>query len=240
MFFKKSIKQLIQKEQQGIIKRYLNNQSLWESHLEETKSFIAETLTPISANSAAVLGSGWLIDIPMDFMLKKFKKIYLVDIVHPAQIKRKWAANSVIEFIEHDISGQFEHLQSGEFHEKVSEWPFSADVLISANLLSQLAELPLDFLNKRIPQQKLKQLQEHHLNQLKKTKTAILITDVLETIITGEKSIEKNLIFADISGFQIDKKWTWHFDDSHTFKGKAMQTKREVWALKFSRTPDCL
>ena len=42
-----------------------------------------------NAGSIAVLGSGWLLDVPLDHLCSGLEQVYLVDINHPPQIRKK-------------------------------------------------------------------------------------------------------------------------------------------------------
>jgi hypothetical protein len=228
MFFRKNIKKIIQKEQSGIIKRYLHQRENWMHHLEQTRNFIQQKLEPIDAKSVAVLGSGWLLDIPVEFLVEKFQRIYLVDLAHPPQILKKWENLSAIAFLELDVTARFHQLQLKSFGTSAPEWPFEADVIISANLLSQLAELPLDYIDKRLSNNILAEIQKQHLTKLSASRYSILITDVAEIQYNGNGNTRKELIFAELPIKSPEKKWVWHFES-----GKSGKTEREVWAFSF-------
>ena len=76
-------------DQQGIIERYLKEAESWASHLENTKRAIIESAENKKKDNCAILGSGWLLDVPIEYLCQHFKKVYLFDVVHPTQIKHK-------------------------------------------------------------------------------------------------------------------------------------------------------
>ena len=96
------------KDQNGIINRYLREKGGWETHLTNTKDVILHSSKNKEKESCLVLGSGWLLDVPIDNLKDTFKKVYLVDIVHPKQITHKYRKYKNIEFIKVDISGYIE------------------------------------------------------------------------------------------------------------------------------------
>ncbi len=51
-------------DQKGILNRYLAEGNNWEAHLEKTRGFITGCLEKNKPETVAVLGSGWLLDIP--------------------------------------------------------------------------------------------------------------------------------------------------------------------------------
>jgi len=74
-------------DQRGIINRYINEGKNWNLHLENTKKYIINSTKTKNKENVAILGSGWLLDLPLSFLNENFKTIYLVDIYHPRQIK---------------------------------------------------------------------------------------------------------------------------------------------------------
>ena len=70
-------------DQKGIMNRYLNQQGGWDSHLDNSKRFIERSAFLKNKRSVAVLGSGWLLDVPIDYIAQEFGEVYLVDIAHP-------------------------------------------------------------------------------------------------------------------------------------------------------------
>jgi len=227
MFFRSNIKKIIRKEQSGIIQRYLHQQENWMQHLTQTRSFIQQKLANIDAHSVAVLGSGWLLDIPVEFLLQKFRQIYLVDVAHPPQMVKKWANYTAIEFLELDITARFHLLQHHSYEHITPHWPFNADVVISANLLSQLAELPLDYFDKGLPMDVLAEIQKQHLAMIAAFKVGILITDVAEIKHNGNNLSRKELIFTELPTAVPESKWIWPFE---SFDAR-LKTEREVWAF---------
>ena len=73
-------------DQNGIIDRYFKEKEGWRSHLEKSKQYIINFIEDKSG-TLAVFGSGWLLDLPIEELSRKFNTIYLVDIIQPPQIK---------------------------------------------------------------------------------------------------------------------------------------------------------
>lgn len=232
MFEKKSFKKLqklIIKEQEGIFNRYLYEQQNWNLHLENSKAVFVDALQNLNAKSIAVLGSGWLLDVPMDFLLTHFSKIYLVDIVHPVQIVKKYKRFSQVQFVQQDITQSWQVLvkhKQATFREFKSLVNFDstnfefrdADVVVSLNLLSQLAELPsdyiFDFSNKIIDKLDYQLFfQQQHYEMLNSFKNWILISDV-EEIRTGDKEERISLLHFSLDDEYYRRNWIWKFDFS--------------------------
>lgn len=77
------------RDQDGIMNRYMHERSNWDKHLERTKKFINDAFRDTNIGTIAVLGSGWLLDIPLADMVDRYDHLYLVDINHPPQIRKK-------------------------------------------------------------------------------------------------------------------------------------------------------
>ena len=142
------------KDQEGIMNRYLRESSHWKQHLELTRNFISESFSHTEAETVAVLGSGWLLDVPLDHLVQRFRHVYLVDIHHPIQIRKLTAGMSQVELIEADLSGgaiekiwQYsrENKKASKDELDLDQIPLDPplahiqpDALISVNLLNQL------------------------------------------------------------------------------------------------------
>lgn len=219
--------------------RYLREKEGWTIHNEKTKKFISDNLPSGIINSVAVLGSGWLIDVPIDFLLSRCNKIYLVDIKHPNQIKHKFRNNKKVVFIEKDLNGDLlQQLNSKmKFLNKTVKFPLNeiltngfsddgfsdADFLISVNLLSQLSHPITDFLSKYklFTEEELSDLtkrnQQSHINCLMK-KQSIIISDF------EEKRIDKNgdcsvhpIVLAELPKGKTECQWEWLFDNTFNY-----------------------
>ena len=242
------------RDQEGIMNRYLRESTHWEHHLQKTKSFIRESFQDPELKSAAVLGSGWLLDVPLEALNKRFNRLYLVDIHHPKQIRKKTASMEHVELIEADLSGgvmaQIWQLQQQKaipdaeqllkrlsFSHPLSHLDF--DAVISVNLLNQLDIILCDYLLKHtdFQQEALQTLrsaiQEFHLRWISET-PGCLISDVKELNEDKEGQIaSKSLLHTSLpKGIRRDA-WSWEFDSKGTYHSKTL-TRMEVRAVEWS------
>ena len=241
------------KDQQGIMNRYMRESSHWKTHLEKTRNFITESFRQSEAESVAVLGSGWLLDVPLDHLLVRFKHIYLVDIHHPIQIRKRTAGMSQVELIEEDLTGGAIK-QVWDYIEKESppkdgilqgHFPLtpplsriSPDVLISVNLLNQLDIIVCDHIlkKKHYQQEALAPLrsaiQAFHLDWITK-KPGCLITDTVEEVVdkNGAKS-SKALLYTNLPPGVRSDSWWWDFDSQGTYH-PGSRTRMEVQAIEW-------
>jgi hypothetical protein len=243
------------KDQEGIMNRYLGESAQWQHHLEKTRSFIAGSFIGSPADSVAVLGSGWLLDVPLDELRLRFGQVYLVDIHHPPQIRKKVAGMEGVELVEEDLSGgaieqvwkllrkNKSGIPATRFAEEMSlTRPLAGiqpDALISVNLLNQLDILLCDHIRRKLPfQQELSlsfraAIQAFHLEWITR-KAGCLVTDTTEHRIPLKGNISsKPLLYTDLpEGIRRDK-WQWDFDSRGTYH-PGSRTHMEVQAVEWS------
>ena len=229
-------------DSEGILNRYYREKGNWDSHLENTKKAILQSAESKEKNSVVVLGSGWLLDIPLVELAEMFKKVYLVDIIHSNQVKHKISKLKNVEIIEHDISGgalegvynlvkkyktndrsQLEDIKFDKenFGLPTDEKP---DFVVSVNLLSQLDYFAITYLKKHttfctISLSEFKErIQKAHLSFLPKGKTC-LITDFKENIYkeNGKVIRENFLLKVKFSEKNKINKWKWQFDTHKSY-----------------------
>jgi len=226
-------------DQKGIIRRYINEEGAWDNHLSNTKKYITDCLKKKNLKSIAVLGSGWLLDVPLEFLVNNFKRILLFDINHPQQIKHKVKKFENIELKYADISGgavaavynlvKFYKKERIKKDIKEIEFPgFKAgkhtDYLVSLNILNQLDILLIDYLKKYniYNENELNYLrsmiQKSHIDSLIPGRSC-LITDYKEKIYNtdGALASEKNLIYTELPKGKNKKTWEWNFDSSGSY-----------------------
>jgi hypothetical protein len=138
--------------------RYGRCRKAWAPHLENTKSILRAAIARCAQRrKAVILGSGILLDVPLDELARGFGQVVLVDLVHPlgARWPRRRFANVIA--LTADVTNTTEVLlraakQQGE------PLPVSlpslfiedgdVDLVASVNLLSQLPYLPAEFLRR--------------------------------------------------------------------------------------------
>jgi hypothetical protein len=153
----------------GIRHRARRCRAAWKPHLNACRQFVFESLGATPADETlTILGSGHLNDLDLKFLQRRFKKITLVDAVHPVEIQIQASfSRSRLCLIATDLSSP-----NAEIEDLVSRSSWT----ISSCLLSQL---PL-FSTEPSPT-----LLARHLTLLQKSPRAILITDVAKRRGTG-------------------------------------------------------
>jgi hypothetical protein len=222
--------------QQGLIFRHLNQNRGWDSHLARCRDFILKAIELVKPSVITVLGSGWLMELPLAEMAEKTGKIVLIDIVHPPEVAEQTKKLQNVEVSEEDVSGGlieevwkkagrktiFNRLTSLETI-VIPEYKPVGDpgLVISLNILTQLEILPEKLLRKKSKATDedfidfKKEIQERHLGFLMKY-PSILISDIVEVVFdsTGART-EKNTLLAEIPEARMKEEWIWDFDLLH-------------------------
>jgi len=231
--------------QSGLIYRHLGQEDGWNSHLDNCRRFILKAIDDIKPEKITVLGSGWLLDLPLNEILDKVRSVTLIDIIHPPEALRQISAFKNIVAVEADVTGGLIEevwTKAGEssFYRKlktldgikVPDYDINGDpgLIISLNILSQLEVLPLKLLRKRssVTEEEYTRLrieiQKKHIDFLSKH-NSILITDYSE-IFTDRRGIsnEVKTVVTELPEGRYSEKWRWDFD----IKGSDYFEKRSV------------
>ncbi|WNK01426.1 hypothetical protein L2D14_08320 [Thalassospiraceae bacterium LMO-JJ14] len=133
--------------------RYRRCRAAWQPHLDKTRAMISAAAGAASGNEkAVVLGGGLLTDIPLRVLAAKFATVVLVDVCFLKQTRRNVWRHPHIEMQTCDITGVAEAVRRGEIPDRVVPDMLSledADLVVSANVMSQLPLVPLAYLRKR-------------------------------------------------------------------------------------------
>lgn len=231
--------------QNGLIYRNLKQEGGWDSHLEHCRSFILKSLDFHKPEKVTVLGSGWLLELPIAEMIERTRNVCLVDIVHPPDVINQTGSLKNVEVIETDISGGlikevWQKTRKYSFFNKlhslenitIPEYVPHSDpgMVISLNILTQLESLLISFLRKRsdIKEEEYyrfrTEIQLKHLDFLKKQKS-VLITDVAEIFTNSSGSVTREVTaVAGLPEGISKEEWDWHFD----LAGSDFKTKKSI------------
>jgi hypothetical protein len=231
--------------QQGLIHRHLEQGRGWDSHLENSRRFILKAVDLIKPERVTVLGSGWLLDLPLSEIAEKTGSVILCDIVHPPEVIKQAGEIKGVTVMELDATGglinEVWNKRPGYFLFKrpfstanitIPEFKpgFEPGLVISLNILSQLDTLPVKFLTERskIEDRELldfrRDIQTKQLEFLQRH-SSVLITDLKEVFTdrAGNKTEVKSVII-DLPGGKLKESWTWDFDK----EGSDYHSKKSV------------
>lgn len=164
----------------------------WADHERRCHAVVAEAVEGLaSRRKVLVLGSGLLRDVPLPLLRSRFAKVVLLDAVHllPARIA---ARHRDVAAVVGDLTGMADVMAgaSGYRRDPLARWRNDPelDLVVSANVLSQLAMAPAAWLERRpgradLPPDHPSDLAAHivgwHLDDLRALRCPVcLLTDV--------------------------------------------------------------
>lgn len=241
------------RDQSGIMNRYLRESIQWKGHLDKTREVILKWIHKILPEKIIVLGSGWLLDFPLDEAWQICRKIELIDINHPAQVLNRIKKYPGICASYMDLSGGmitsvYRGVKMNLSPEEINHLPafplplsreMNNTLFISLNVMSQLDSLPVEYILEKtsIAYHELllfrSGIQERHLEFLKSV-NALLITDyaeVYQDFSNGSVS-EKQILLTGPNRITPVEEWNWEFD-SHGIYRKNCSTTMRVIAASF-------
>jgi hypothetical protein len=221
--------------QNGLIYHHISQEGGWENHQAHCRSIILKALELFKPENVTVLGSGWLLDLPLAELVERTQKIFLVDIIHPPDVINQVERFKNVELIEQDVTGGlieevwqkgrkfglFNKLRSLESINVPEFKPdFDTGMIISLNILTQLESLPVDFIKKRsiIKEEDFNlfraEIQKKHIDFLMRNRS-VLISDYAEVITSRIGDIKTiPTLLTDLPACRLSEEWTWNFDQT--------------------------
>lgn len=237
--------------QEGIARRYIQEDDNWNIHLSNTRRFILNIVRKERPETVTVLGSGWLLDIPMQEIIRTGCRVRLVDLVHPPGVVDQLGGETSVSFEHEDITGGLPEMvwmmasekpvpDTDQILQRIAalryEPPVNPGLVLSVNLLSQLATLPFEFLQKKkIVTQDFfcaftAAIQEKHLVFLKKN-NAVLVTDFAELHRDRSGAVQREeIVGCHLPAGRKREEWLWEFDTGGNYK-QGFKTSMQVVAL---------
>jgi hypothetical protein len=231
--------------QEGLIHRHYNQEGGWDEHLGRCRGYILKAVERFKPENVTILGSGWLLDLPLVELSERVKRITLLDIVHPSEVISQAGSLKNIDIREEDVTGGlikevWSKTQRYSFLKRMRDFSeisvplykpdFEPGMVISLNILTQLENLPLEYLKKKSWAGEdqfsafRKEIQAKHIEFLTSHRS-VLITDVqeIQKTKTGETIVIPTLRTYIPEGDSKDE-WTWDFD----LKGSDYYNRRSV------------
>ena len=145
----------------GLQSRHRRCREAWAPHLHRSRDCLEQSaLQAPGDGTALVLGSGLLLDVPIEALSRHFREVLLVDVVHLPQVRWQVRGMRNVRLLEADLTGCIEALQAGASAPVAVEAATSAVRALGApqlrwvasvNLLSQLHLLPVEWMQRRWP-----------------------------------------------------------------------------------------
>lgn len=205
--------------------RHQRSKKQWESHLIQSKNFITKAASAVSKNKdAIILGSGLLLDIPINFLCAHFNHVYLVDVVHLKKVKKTIQKFNNVSLIEHDVTGLAETLLQSttvkmafKQDATIPNYTKNTGFVVSANMLSQIHLAPTDYAKKELTLNEgevdklAHAIMQSHIDMLKKTPCKVcLISDYKRFYHDNNKQPQyEEDALINIKLPAPDKQWHW-------------------------------
>ncbi|OHC76228.1 MAG: hypothetical protein A3G18_10955 [Rhodospirillales bacterium RIFCSPLOWO2_12_FULL_58_28] len=198
---------------------------------------------------AVVLGSGSLIDIPVEDLSAMFDEVALIDILHLPRSWRKVQRFKNVSMTAHDITGVvsavYAYVESGGGQALPAPPAASllingADLAVSACVASQLYHLPLEYLAKALPAYSRADAEifagdvvARHMEALAAHPGAVcLITEIERMIIDGDKVANREDPLYGIPVPFAGWEWTWDIAPPPEFHPRYGQKLKIMGAVK--------
>ncbi|MCU0408887.1 MAG: hypothetical protein MUD02_08060 [Bacteroidales bacterium] len=231
--------------QSRLIYRHAGQEGGWDSHTSNCRSFILDAVGRLSPGTVTVLGSGWLLELPVAEIIESVDRLFLVDIVHPPDLVAQAAAHEKITLVEQDVTGGlirevYDKMKGYSVFRKRRDLSdisipsyepgFEPGLVISLNILTQMEALLVDYIRKRssVSEDEFiifrKAIQQNHLGFLSRH-SSLLISDTQEVFTGsgGDTETVKTLLVPLPEG-SIKEDWTWDFD----LKGSDSYTRKSI------------
>lgn len=144
--------------------RYRRQRAAWAPHVAACHAFVMEAAERAPAGGrAALIGSGRLIEVPLDRLAARFDEVLLVDLVHTPGVRLAARRLPNVHLLSLDATGLLVPLAAALARGGPLPAPAPPplaplafgdrplDFAVSCNLLSQLPLLPLDAIARRAP-----------------------------------------------------------------------------------------
>ncbi len=201
----------------GTQSRHRRCRTAWAPHLENSRRAMLAAAEAVPARrKVTVLGSGLLLDVPLAELAATFGEVALVDVLHLKPARRAARRFSNVRLIEADVTGIIAQLPDPEAVPPPADLPEGdADLVVSANLLTQLPFLPSRWLSRRAdPEEAItafaRALMGEHLAALARLPGRVcLITEVEHRLCDGGKTVST---FDPLFGLDVGQpaaEWLW-------------------------------
>jgi hypothetical protein len=128
----------------------------WKPHLQQTQAVLRAAVERCPCRrKAVILGSGWLLDVPLEELAGAFAEVVLVDLVHPLATRRRAWRHANVRLLQADVTDTVEAVYRCA-RRRGTPLPRSQprlfrddpeiDLIASVNILSQLSYLPERYL----------------------------------------------------------------------------------------------
>jgi len=187
----------------------------WKPHLEASRSIILSQAERCRRRGVAVvLGSGALLDVPLDELAERFMAVYLVDLFHPWSARLKAYPMQNVHLVEHDLLGIDLDGDPVPAPDRLRNWRHKlpeADFVVSLNLLTQLPLRPLARWGERLGEGWMNRVMQAHLEDLRTGPGhSLLISEFRHRTYDGRgQETERDEVLAGLPLPEPLSQWVW-------------------------------
>lgn len=210
------------KESIAIKARHRRCRAQWADHLARSRKAIESAAHKMGGgDTAVVLGAGSCLDVPLEALCAAFEQVYLVDAVH----LHSWSLsrNVKVKRIVKDLTGVADELLANPQrlpNPPPINWLLddpSIDLIVSANLASQLGVMPLSYLARHAVVDDgaamlfQRALIERHFEWLDRfVCPTVILCDAVRTIVDSGGSVRSvELLLDQMELGDPAEKWAW-------------------------------
>lgn len=202
-------------------------QNHWQTHLENSCAVVLQAAAGCpETNKALILGSGLLLDVPLDELAERFRKVVLADIVHCRRVRRAASRYDNVQLAQVDVTGVVERVYAQARARDAAELPRHRpmlflddgfDFVVSLNILSQLPVIPNGYVArhvKNLPNDAIDSfsrcLVENHLDWLARFPAVVcLIADLERWYCKGPKIVKREASLWGVDLPEGAREWQW-------------------------------
>jgi hypothetical protein len=202
--------------------RGLRQRRAWAAHHRRCREVVAAVIDTLPAHrSVVVMGSGLMRDVSLGLLRRRFARVMLVDAVHLPQIRLRAAAHRNVTLLTRDLTGIMGWL-GGDTTGRVDPVADlvadpAIDLVISANLLSQLAWPVEDWLEAHpdaagaVPADLPQRCIAWHLEDLSRFNARICLISDIETVTrdAAGEIVERFDLMRGVAVPATDLGWEW-------------------------------
>ncbi len=148
-------------EAKDMKKRYERSCAAWQPHLDKTRGFVLSAAKQCpDRKKIVILGSGLLLDVPIEELSAMFEEVLLLDVALLPEIHRRAKKYHSVRLIQHDVTNAAARLYENILR-SVRELPHAVpavpsidgntSLVVSLNILSQLWVIPRAYVLAKMP-----------------------------------------------------------------------------------------
>lgn len=205
--------------------RYRRCRAAWADHLARSRRAVETAIARAAGrDTAMILGSGRLLDVPLAALASAFRRVVLVDALHPPAVRLRVRRHANVELWLEDITGTAAALHRLKPDEPLPPARSFAplhdprvDLVVSLNLLSQLGVLTGEWIERRLGRSSAAaeafaaDLVRAHLDDLARCRAAVcLVADIEWRHVGGAgELLECESSICGVSPPIADEEWLW-------------------------------